>query len=133
MREDQFHKIDAPEFSKDLLLGAEAIATWLFVAPERRRLYHLIETSRMPTFRLGSKIAAQKSILRAAFWAQQKRAFGNDDIEALARLRLQLLKAVELLRANEGNITAGHGLEHADLCLAMFEVSNEIERFLAKS
>ena len=131
MRDANFHRIDAPEFSNDLLIGAEAIATWLFGSPERRRLYHLIETSRgIPTFRLGSKIAAQKSIMRAAFWAQQKRAFSNDNVETLVRLRLLLVKTLEVLGASDGNIAATSGFGHAELSLAMGELSAAIDSAL---
>src|SRR6185369_3272298 len=43
--------------SDDLLEGAHAIAEFLFGAGDtmrnRRRIYHLVETSRLPVFRLG--------------------------------------------------------------------------------
>jgi hypothetical protein len=132
MLEDNFHKIDAPEFSKDLLVGAEDIATWLFGAPETRRLYHLVETSRggFGTFRLGSRIAVQKSVVRAAFWAQQKRSFSRGDLEALVRLRLLLLKTLELMPTIEGESKPGNGFDHGQLCLATHEAARAIERFL---
>jgi hypothetical protein len=129
--DNSFHRIDAPEFSKDLLLGAEEVATWMFGPLKRRRLYHLIETGRgIPTFRLGSKIAAQKSVLRAAFWAQQKRAFSNDNIETLVRLRLLLLKTREVIGASEGNAAPTAGFGHAELSLAMGELFAAIDRAL---
>jgi hypothetical protein len=128
MPEDNFHKIDAPKFSDDLIVGADAFASWLFGTSETRRVYHLIETSRLPTFRLGSKVAAQKSVLRATFWAQQKRAFSNDDIEALIRLRLLLLKTVEVIRTAEEDATVGNSPDRAALSLCAAEVSNAIER-----
>jgi hypothetical protein len=129
--DSNFHRIDAPDFSKDLLLGAEEISIWLFGTSERRRLYHLIETSRgIPTFRLGSKIAAQKSVLRAAFWAQQKRAFSNDNVETLVRLRLMLLKTREVTGASDGNVAPKTGFGHAELSLAMGELSAAIDSAL---
>jgi hypothetical protein len=131
MPDTNFHKIDAPEFSQDLLLGAEDIAIWLFGTPERRRLYHLIETGRgIPTFRLGSKIAAQKSVLRAAFWAQQKRAFANDNIEQLVRFRLLLLKSREVIDASDRTVAATSGFTYADQCLALCELSAAIDGLL---
>jgi hypothetical protein len=125
------HKIDAPEFSKDLLLGAEEVATWMFGPLKRRRLYHLIETGRgIPTFRLGSKIAAQKSVLRAAFWAQQKRALNSEDIERLVRLQLVLLKTREVFGATDGDDAGVTGFDRAEFRLAMNEACNVIDSFL---
>jgi hypothetical protein len=52
------------EFSKDLLRGADAIAEFLFGdAKQRRKIYHLTETSNVPHFKLGSMICARKSVL----------------------------------------------------------------------
>jgi hypothetical protein len=116
--EDHFHQIDTPKFSDDVLVSAATIDIWLFGTSKRRRTYHLVESSRLPTFRLGSKIAAQKSVLRAFFWAQQKRMFGSDEMEALVRLHVILSKAREVLAAN--------GESEPALLVA----SQEIERFL---
>lgn len=45
-------------FSTDLLRGANEIAAFLFgSAKHRRRVYHLVETSKLPVFRLGSRFA----------------------------------------------------------------------------
>jgi hypothetical protein len=125
--EDHFHQIDTPKFSDDLMVGASTVTTWLFGTSDRRKTYHLVESSRLPTFRLGSKIAAQRSVLRAYFWAQQKRGFGNDEIEALVRLHVILSKAREVLgadgKAGPGEVQAGP---------ALFEASQEIERFLGR-
>lgn len=53
-----------PEFSADLLRGADQIAEFLFgAASERRKVYHLAETSRLPVFRLGSMLCARRSVL----------------------------------------------------------------------
>ncbi|MGC8535508.1 MAG: hypothetical protein ACP5QR_08225 [Rhizomicrobium sp.] len=52
------------EFATDILRGAEAIAEFLFGSPdERRKVYHLAATSRLPTLKLGSMICARKSVL----------------------------------------------------------------------
>jgi hypothetical protein len=60
-----------PDFSKDLLRGAEEIAQFLFGDRQlRRKIYHLVETSNMPTFKLGSLICARKSILLK--WVQDQ-------------------------------------------------------------
>lgn len=48
----------------DLLEGAENIAEFLFGdRKKRRRIYHLIETSRLPHFKLGAMLCARKSTL----------------------------------------------------------------------
>jgi hypothetical protein len=50
----------------DLLEGAEAIAKFLFgTERHRRRVYYLVETGRLPTFRIGKLIYARKSALTA--------------------------------------------------------------------
>jgi hypothetical protein len=52
------------EFAKDLLRGAEAIAQFLYGDQElRRKVYHLVATSNLPVFKLGSMICARKSVL----------------------------------------------------------------------
>jgi hypothetical protein len=63
MGDDDFHKLDDPEFHKDLLIGAEAISTWLLGTPEKARsIFHLAETSQFPLGRLGSRIVARKHV-----------------------------------------------------------------------
>ena len=53
-----------PEFSADLLRGADKIAEFLFGhRGERRKVYHLAETSRLPVFRLGAVLCARRSVL----------------------------------------------------------------------
>jgi len=59
----------------DLLRGADQIAGFLFGDPkERRKIYHLAETSRLPVFRLGSVLCARRSILTAWIEEQERRA-----------------------------------------------------------
>ena len=53
-----------PEFAKDMLRGADEIAQFLFGAEtQRRKVYHLVATSNLPVFKLGSMICARKSVL----------------------------------------------------------------------
>ncbi|EPY00619.1 hypothetical protein [Magnetospirillum fulvum] len=50
--------------SHDLLRGAEEIAEFIFGdRGQRRKVYHLCEKSRIPTFKLGSLLCARKSTL----------------------------------------------------------------------
>ena len=52
------------EFSKDLLIGADEIAEFLFGdRKQRRRVYYLAARSNLPIFRLKSQLCARKSIL----------------------------------------------------------------------
>jgi hypothetical protein len=62
----------------DLLVGASAIAAFMFgTAKERRRVYWLVENGRLPVFKLGSTICARKStILRVV--AQRERDAGTE-------------------------------------------------------
>ncbi len=67
----------APEsLADDLLRGAEAIAEFLYGdATQRRKVYHLAETSRLPIFRLGSVLCARKSVLIQWISEQEKRGW----------------------------------------------------------
>ena len=48
----------------DLLRGAAEIAEFLYGDRSfRRKVYHLVETSRLPVFRLGSRLCARRSVL----------------------------------------------------------------------
>lgn len=66
--------------SDDLLEGAHAIAEFLFGTGDevrnRRKIYHLVETSRLPVFRLGSVLCARKSVLLEFIGLQEKRIMG---------------------------------------------------------
>lgn len=62
--------------ASDLLRGADKIAAFLFgEGAQRRKVYHLAETSRLPVFRLGSVLCARRSILLAWIAAQEKRGW----------------------------------------------------------
>jgi hypothetical protein len=52
------------EFADDLLRGAGDIALFLFGDRGlRRKVYHLVATSNLPAFKLGSLVCARKSVL----------------------------------------------------------------------
>lgn len=57
----------ATDLSGDLLKGAHAISKFIFGGDDaksnRRKVYHLATSSRLPTFRLGSQLCARKSVL----------------------------------------------------------------------
>lgn len=65
------------DFAKDFLRGADEIARFLFGNPEqRRKVYHLVATSNLPVFKLGSMICARKSILLTWIAEQEGRHAG---------------------------------------------------------
>jgi hypothetical protein len=73
----QFHSL-----AHDLLRGADQIADFLFGdASQRRKVYYLAETSRLPVFRLGSKLCARRSVLMAWIVSQEKRGWQSGRIE----------------------------------------------------
>jgi hypothetical protein len=63
----------APDLASDLLIGAAAIAKFLYGrsdARTRRKVFHLAATSRIPIIHMGSRLCARKSRLMA--WIKDK-------------------------------------------------------------
>src|ERR1700693_23517 len=68
-------------FADDLLQGADQIAKFLFGDSSlRRKVYYLAETSRLPVFRLGSRLCARRSVLMAWVASQEKRGWQSEAI-----------------------------------------------------
>ncbi len=68
---------DVPPLGFDLLRGADQIAEFMFGTPtERRKIYHLADTKKLPVFRLGSLLCARKSTLLSWIKAQESAATG---------------------------------------------------------
>jgi hypothetical protein len=74
------------EFANDLLCGADEITRFLF-GPNgsRRKVYYLAACTRIPVFRLGTKLCARRSVLLDWIATQESRALlatpalaGND-------------------------------------------------------
>src|SRR5689334_15747202 len=66
------------EFAEDLLRGADVVGQFLYGSREprrkvRRKVYHLVATSTLPVFKLGSMICARKSVLLRWIQDQEKR------------------------------------------------------------
>lgn len=58
----------------DLLTGADQIAVFLFGdASLARRVYHMVQEEQIPTFRLGGRIYARRSVLSAYIEKQERR------------------------------------------------------------
>jgi hypothetical protein len=71
------------KLADDLLRGADQIADFLFGEPgQRRKVYYLAETSRLPVFRLGSKLCARRSVLIAWIASQEKRGWQSEGTSA---------------------------------------------------
>ena len=69
-------KQSAGSLAGDVLHGAEGIAEFLYGDGKlRRKVYNLVETERLPHFRLGAAICARKSILLA--WIEQQEREGE--------------------------------------------------------
>jgi hypothetical protein len=67
------------ELAQDLLHGAEEVAQYLYGDRElRRKIYHLVATSNLPVFKLGSMICARKSVLLKWIKDQEDRHNIND-------------------------------------------------------
>jgi hypothetical protein len=70
------------KLAQDLLRGADEIADFLFGdARQRRKVYHLAETSRIPVFRLGSMLCARPSVLMAWIASQEGRGWPQNSNE----------------------------------------------------
>jgi hypothetical protein len=65
-----------PALATDLLRGADEIAEFVFGDPQQRRsIYHLAATSRLPVFRLGSLLCARRSTLLEWIAEQEQRGW----------------------------------------------------------
>jgi hypothetical protein len=65
----------------DILRGADKIALFLYGDPrQRRKVYYLAETSRLPVFRLGSRLCARRSVLIAWIASQEKRGWRPNEL-----------------------------------------------------
>ncbi len=74
-----------PSIGGDILRGADDLATFIYGdaniygdAKHRRKAYNLVETNRMPYFRLGAIICARRSILTAWIVEQERRSTAED-------------------------------------------------------
>jgi hypothetical protein len=62
------------DLGDDLLVGAEAIAAFVYGDPrKKRRVFHFAANGELPIFRVGDLLHARKSVLRE-FIEQRERA-----------------------------------------------------------
>ncbi|AWJ87619.1 DNA-binding protein (plasmid) [Azospirillum sp. TSH58] len=61
--------------SADLMPGADKIAG--FLGMDRRTVYHLAQTGKIPVFRMGNTICARKSTILRWIADQESRASGG--------------------------------------------------------
>jgi hypothetical protein len=63
------------ELAGDMLCGADEIARFLFGSQgSRRKVYYLAACTRIPVFRLGTKLCARRSVLLEWIASQESRA-----------------------------------------------------------
>jgi len=108
--EDHLHLLDFPHLPDDLLVGAPAIAASTYGPGEERKVYHIWKT-RPATLALmphGSQIAAQRSVIKATFWARVRPGFAHENQELLVRLHV-LLTQILFLTARGANMPAAIG------------------------
>lgn len=124
MPDDDFHKIGSLGYAEDLVIGADKIATLLYGTPEKaRRVFHLASSSNsLPIVRHGSQLAIRKSVLHATFWAQERKAF--NDNEDLVRLGV-LLQRLDDQIAHRGAATP-HDVKA--LRLLLIETARTLQR-----
>jgi hypothetical protein len=67
--------VDQQYIADDLLSGADEIAKFLF-GPNggRRKVYYLASCTRIPVFRLGTKLCARRSVLTHWIASQESKA-----------------------------------------------------------
>lgn len=127
--DDDLHNIDDHELYKELVLTAPLISFELFGTLDKSRsVFHLAETSSLPIFHFGSKLAVRKSVLRAFFWSKERRAFRDQDEENLVRLGVLLRRLNDLIRTwNPGSVATD---DTALWIMLLTEASRGIGRIL---
>jgi hypothetical protein len=64
-----------PLLADDILRGADEIAEFIFgERGSRRKVYYLVECTKLPVFRLGSLLCARKSVLLSWISGQELKA-----------------------------------------------------------
>jgi hypothetical protein len=82
MKSQQVPSIKQEELAEDLLCGADEIARFLFGPNEsRRKVYYLVACTRLPVFRLGTRLCARRSVLLRWITAQENRTLFASCIE----------------------------------------------------
>jgi hypothetical protein len=76
------HGVCRETLSGDILHGAAEIAAFLYGERKfRRKVFNLVEAKRLPHFRLGAGICAQKSVLLDWIAAQEQGGIANPGLE----------------------------------------------------
>ena len=84
------------EFAADMLEGADEIAFYLYGnRKKRRKIYHLVATSHLPVFKLGSMICARRSVLIKWVEHQEERHAGKQAKLLTARKNSEPLEPEE--------------------------------------
>jgi hypothetical protein len=68
------------DLADDMLRGADEIAAFIYGDRGlRRKVYYLVECSRLPVFRLGSVLCARKTVLLSWIEGQESRVKDSRD------------------------------------------------------
>jgi hypothetical protein len=90
MKPKPLPNVRSEDLGDDLLCGADQIAKFLFGASgSRRRVYYLAASSRIPVFRLGTKLCARRSVLLQYIAAQENRALVRAADETMSSPQLE--------------------------------------------
>ncbi|WP_284272121.1 hypothetical protein [Bradyrhizobium iriomotense] len=102
---DGFPILDDPPLAPDMLIGVRAIAEFVLgktdIAAIRQIYYVTEQTTSLPWFKFGGRTCARKSSIRAKFWSQERRAWGSQEQELLARTHVLLSSALPLMSSND--------------------------------
>jgi hypothetical protein len=74
-----------PEFSQDMLQGAKAIAMFMYGRCDQkaqRKIFHLVEKTNFPSFKVGSMICARRSVIIAWVRKMEERSIGEERKQA---------------------------------------------------
>lgn len=75
MNQEQLTSPTSSKISEDMIRGAAAIAEYMFGDRRyRRRVYHLVQTSRIPIARIGSTLVLRPSTYQKWIETQEARA-----------------------------------------------------------
>jgi len=122
---DVLHRIGeiGLRFCDDKIVRAGPISEWLWGESLPKKFYHIAETTAFPWFNEGSQLAIRKSTVRAFIWAQEKKAFSDDQEERLVRLAILLSKLLELVRQSQTSADSGGATIH--LWIAMLQQTSQ--------
>lgn len=96
------------DFADDLLLGARAIAGWLFGDPSlRRKIYYLNARSKIPFFKLRCQICCRKSAVKRWVSDEEAKRSGDCAIVMIAKTAVPNKKATQTTAVDDHRHQSG--------------------------